>query len=260
MTTLHLLSPPHDGGKPVERLQKVLSGDNVWKKNFRPGKIDRQYGPGTAGAVERAKWYMGYPKNLCDGGVVGDTFFKLMSGKRKLPEEYAKRQRERRAAAAAAAEKGKLRLAALKRARGEIGTKEKPAGSNRVLYSVWYGVIGPWCAMFVTWTYVLSGSKVFKRGSKWAYVPYIKSACHTPGSGVTRTVDPQPGDLVLYDWDNDGEPDHIGEFEKWIDRAAGHFQAVEGNTSAGNNSNGGQVQERADRYLSEVDSFVTVHA
>ena len=36
-------------------------------------------------------------------------------------------------------------------ARAELGTTESPAGSNKVKYSTWYGLTGPWCVMFVMW-------------------------------------------------------------------------------------------------------------
>lgn len=257
--TLHMTSGQQKPSAAVKHLQKVLAGDNVWKKNFRPGKIDGVYGPGTAGAVERAKWWMGYPAKQCEGGIVGDTFFKLMSGQRKLPPAYLKTHRQRVAAAAVAAAHAKLRLTALQNAKSQNGQTEHPADSNRSKFSLWYGFVGPWCAMFVTWCYVMAGSKVFKRGSKWAYVPYILAAMYQAGSGITRTADPQPGDLVLYDWDGDGEPDHIGLFEGWISKSAGTFSAWEGNTDYGNNSNGGKVMERKDRNKSEVRAFGTVH-
>jgi len=258
MKNLHLTSP-HTSDPAVKQLQKELGGANHWKKNFRPGRVDGSYGQGTAGAVSRAKFYMGYPRNKTGGGTADVKFQQYLMGTKKLPKAYALLQWKRRKAAAAAAAKVPMRLKALKLAASQVGVKESPPGSNRVKYSVWYGLIGPWCAMFCTWCYVSVGSKVFKRGAKWAYVPYILAATLKAGSGVTRTADPQPGDLVLYDWGHDGTPDHIGLFEKWISKRAGTFAAYEGNTSAGNNSNGGQVQHRSDRVKSEVRAFVKVH-
>lgn len=32
-------------------------------------------------------------------------------------------------------------------ARAELGTKESPAGSNKVKYSTWYGLTGPWLSL-----------------------------------------------------------------------------------------------------------------
>jgi hypothetical protein len=61
--------------------------------------------------------------------------------------------------------------------------------------------------------------------------------------------------ITLYDWDDDGVADHIGLFEA----ATGieTFTAVEGNTSHGNNSNGGEVMRR-DRNRHDVIAFILV--
>ena len=52
----------------------------------------------------------------------------------------------------------------------------------------------------------------------------------------------------------------MGLFSAWVNQAAGTFEAVEGNTSFGNNSNGGEVMLRTDRNRSEVLAFVHVGA
>ena len=73
MKTIRLTSPLTKAPR-VKVLQKMLAGENKWGKNFRPGRIDGRYGPGTAGAVARAKYYMGYPKKKTTGNKVGNTF------------------------------------------------------------------------------------------------------------------------------------------------------------------------------------------
>ena len=51
-------------------------------------------------------------------------------------------------------EKELLRIAS-----AEIGTKENPAGSNKVKYNTWYyeravsGKAYPWCMVFVQWVF-----------------------------------------------------------------------------------------------------------
>src|SRR5262245_47942117 len=50
-----------------------------------------------------------------------------------------------------------LREAALATAITQLGVKESPAGSNHCKYTEWYGMVGPWCAMFVTWSYETQG-------------------------------------------------------------------------------------------------------
>jgi hypothetical protein len=64
-------------------------------------------------------------------------------------------------------------------------------------------------------------------------------------------VTPLPGDIAIYNW-NGGEPDHIGIVERYL--GEGKFQAIEGNTSVSDKSNGGEVQ-CAIRYLTQVDGF-----
>lgn len=50
---------------------------------------------------------------------------------------------------------------------------------------------------------------------------------------------PEVGDVVFYDWQKDGVSDHVGIVETI--KADGSIVAIEGNTSVGNDSNGGQV-------------------
>jgi hypothetical protein len=150
--------------------------------------------------------------------------------------------------------------ARLSKALKEIGVKESPPDSNQCKYTAWYNMVGPWCAMFCTWSDQLGGSptKSFVRGSKYAYVPYIVNDARLGTNGLSVTSDPLPGDLVCFDWDRDGEFDHVGLFEKWTDKSAGTFQAIEGNTSTSNNSNGGEVMRRSRNKNSQGTVFVKV--
>lgn len=140
---------------------------------------------------------------------------------------------------------GSTRLAALELLRGELGYKESPSGSNQNKYGAWYGMNGqPWCAMAATWAYehVPGGSPSFVKGSRYAYCPYIVADARGGKYGLKTTDDPSPGDLVVYDWSYDTVYDHVGLFEKWVGPST--FQAIEGNTSTSNNSNGGEVMRR----------------
>jgi hypothetical protein len=82
------------------------------------------------------------------------------------------------------------------------------------------------------------------------YVPTTEAWLRATGMWKGRTT-PLPGDIAIFNWDG-GVPDHIGIVEKYL--GGGQFQSVEGNTSLGNNSNGGEVMRRV-RYLSQVDGF-----
>jgi hypothetical protein len=136
---------------------------------------------------------------------------------------------------------------ALDGATGWLGYTESPAGSNHTTFGEYYGMdLQPWCAMFVTYCYEVEagGSPSFARGSRYAYVPYIVSDAAKATNGLTITQAPNPGDLVCYDWEQDGTFDHVELFESG---SPGSFSAVGGNTSSDNNgsqSNGGGVYRR----------------
>lgn len=151
-----------------------------------------------------------------------------------------------------------LRATALQKAISQLGVKESPPDSNQVKYTSWYGMVGPWCAMFCTWCFETSGnSPAFVKGSRYAYVPYVVGDARDARNGLKTTDDPIPGDLVCYDWERNGEYDHIGIFEKWV-MGASDFQAIEGNTSTSNNSNGGEVMRRSRNASQQGTVFVRV--
>jgi len=250
--TLKLTSPATTG-PDVEAAQTLLS-QNVFELNFQPGPVDGEFGPLTAGACKRAKWTLGYP----EGDILptyGDKLGGLLSGASTLPPSFAKRRTQR----AATQGRSSLRSRALSVAKREIGYAERP--TNRTKFGAWYGMDGsPWCAMFVTWCVVraadaLHTTTAFRRGDRWAYVPYVVSAAVGGRYQLSVTSTPEPGDVVTYDWNGDGTADHIGFFANWVDRGRGTFRAIEGNTSPANNSNGGQVMLR-DRDKGEVRVFV----
>jgi hypothetical protein len=155
---------------------------------------------------------------------------------------------------------GTVRQAALALAKTQIGVKESPPNSNHVKYCDWYGVTGPWCAMFATWCFETNergGSPTFAKGSRYAYVPYIvadaragRYGLHTVGADAVI-----PGDLACYDWDWNGEYDHVGIFERWTGSS---FDVLEGNTSPANDSNGGEVMRRNRNTSSQATTFVRV--
>jgi len=254
MKTIVLASPPRRGAD-VKTAQKNLT-KNVFKQNFQPGEVDGQFGEQTARAAKRAKYWVGYPPS----GILpsyGDKLNAYLSGKKKLPAAYLSRRKSRLKLAAAKP----LRQKALEKAITQIGKTESPRGSNMNPYGLWYGYNGvPWCAEFCTWCYVGAGAKTsFKKGERWAYVPWIVQAARRGDYSCSITHEPKPGDLVCYDWEGNGVADHVGMFEKWLDDAHSRFSAIEGNTAVGNDSNGGEVMRR-ERTKSNVQAFVHVGA
>lgn len=246
---LHLTTP-YMTGSDVTAAQQALASNPFG--TYFTGPADGVFGPQTAQAVYRAKYWLGYPLAECDQSY-GATLRGYLDSSQQLP---AANQESRAARLQPPAQP--LRAAALARAKTQVGIKESPMNSNRVLFSEWYGIIGPWCAMFASWCYVESGSKAFVCGKDYSYVPYIVADARAGKNNLTVTSNPQPGDLTCYDWNHDGVADHVGLFSAWIHEPAGTFEAVEGNTSVGNDSNGGEVMLRNDRNRSEVLAFVHV--
>jgi hypothetical protein len=149
----------------------------------------------------------------------------------------------------------RLRVLRIAQIEASKHVKESPRNSNRVKYSEWYGMIGPWCAMFQTWCADQTTQRWPLRGSRFAYVPYLEHAAAAHQYALSFTSSPVPGDIVTYDWDGDGVADHVGIFESW--HGSGVFTAIEGNTSTSDQSNGGEVMRRT-RYRSQVHRFIRV--
>ena len=135
-------------------------------------------------------------------------------------------------------------------ARSQVGITEDPPNSNKVKYNTWiYGkeVSGPnypWCGAFVSWCFDKAGRTIKGSGLSNGFVGCPYAVAHVKDWGKIVTI-PEAGDVVFYDWQGDGKFDHTGIFEK--DLGKGLFQAIEGNTAFGNDSNGGKVMVRADR-------------
>jgi CHAP domain len=147
---------------------------------------------------------------------------------------------------------------ALEGALSWLGYKESPAGSNDSHFGRWYGMnYQPWCAMAVTHWFEIEGggSKSFAKGAAYSYCPYILHDAQVGKGGLSVTKSPIPGDVVLFDWNYDGAPDHVGIFEEG---SASSFTSIEGNTSTSNNSNGGEVMRRSRRSSDAKITFVRV--
>lgn len=127
-------------------------------------------------------------------------------------------------------------------AAAELGTKESPPNSNRVKYNTWYygrevsGKAYPWCMVFVQWVLDKAGVKPpIRTASCGAFLNAAKAAGEAVYTGF------QPGDIVIYDFERDGTTDHCGIVES---ANGATITAIEGNTSVGNDSDGGEVMRR----------------
>ena len=124
-------------------------------------------------------------------------------------------------------------------ARAELGYKESPSGSNRTKYGAWFGLNGqPWCMMFIQWVFSQAGAGALLAARTASCGAFMRAA-QAAGQWVTGNY--QPGDVVIYDFPGGGATDHCGIVEK---DAGGGVMAIEGNTSTGNDSNGGEVMRR----------------
>jgi lysozyme family protein len=95
------LANPHMTGPDVEEAQRLLLRNPFG--SFDPGDVDGEYGDLTAGAVQRAKWELGYP-DTADNSTFGPQLKAILSGKKPLPARFrARRARRRRQAGSEAA-------------------------------------------------------------------------------------------------------------------------------------------------------------
>ena len=225
-------------GSDVFAVQKQLAD-----AGYQVGVLDGVYGPTTAGGVRAFQ----RDHKLEVDGVVGPLT----------------REALQTLQAGAQAQSSPIGLAALTEAAKYIGIKEEPPSSNKTPFGVWFGVDGvAWCNIFVSYCFAKGANYIIASnfagghgagiyaGKGCSYVPTTEAWLRATGMWLGR-VAPLPGDIVIYNWDG-GEPDHIGIVSKYIGN--GDFEAIEGNTSVGDDSNGGEVMRRV-RNLTQVDGF-----
>ncbi len=131
-----------------------------------------------------------------------------------------------------------------------VGLQE--VGENHTPFGRWYDdrLDGqPWCAMFVSFcTYVVGMPLPIQTSKGYSYCP--NGVQWFKDQGRWYTTNPQPGDIVFYDFDGQGV-EHTG-IVKSADQNA--IIAIEGNTSAVNQANGGEVQQKT-RSFSAIVGF-----
>jgi len=128
-------------------------------------------------------------------------------------------------------------------AKREIGVTEVPFNTNKTKYGQWFGLNGvAWCGIFVSWCYDKAGFPLGNIGFTKGFAGCQTAYDHFKKSGEI-TTNPQPGDIVLFDWNGDKRYDHVGIFVSWQKKGKS-FNTIEGNTSMTNQSNGGCVMDR----------------
>src|SRR5213075_805411 len=144
-----MLTSPLMRGPDVERLQTDLK-----LAGHLQDTVDSEFGPLTAQAVYRAKYWLGY-KTPDHSAESGGLLVRLLEGKSQPSDTMVRLAARRKKALSAKPIGAKMLDEAFK----WIGTKESPANSNNVIFSRKYGIRGPWCAMFVSCMGVTVGSK-----------------------------------------------------------------------------------------------------
>lgn len=133
-------------------------------------------------------------------------------------------------------------------ARSQLGVHEDPPYSNRVKYSAWYGMVGPWCDMFVSWCADQSGNRDVI--GRFAYTPSHEAWFRSKGREVSIR-DAKPGDIVFFNFI--GRTSHVGIVE--ANRGDGLI-TIEGNTNGAGSRDGGSVMRH---FRSWSSGIVSVH-
>lgn len=243
MSRTLVLTSPMMRGADVLRAQTILQ-----TKGYFVGEQDGIFGEITGRACSQAKYQLGYAeKNIKP--TYDYTLESYLTGKRRQTPAMRIRASQR-------TKKKSLGEQAVVIAKQFMGVRENPPGSNRVMFSEWYGVTGPWCAMFVSYCFVKAGSKAFVRGQRWAYCPYMLDDARHNRNGLTVVGAGQvkTGDIVLFSWKHDGVANHVG-IVVTPPRGGISFISIEGNTSTGSDSDGGEVMVRQ-RHINDVIAFV----
>jgi len=112
-----------------------------------------------------------------------------------------------------------------------------------------------WCGAFTYWCCLQAGYNfppAFPTGFTAAYVPgweqWAKANKTWFSSRLSRSeFNPRAGDIVVFDWDSDSVPDHIGIVLGYDGKRT--LTTAEGNTSISNNSNGNATAIRTRDWM-----------
>lgn len=111
---------------------------------------------------------------------------------------------------------------ALRLAGDQIGVSENDAAFRDKPYNNG----SAWCAAFTSWLWKEAGYDV--SWTDFDYVPAVWNDAVAMDLNRASTSQAQPGDLIVFDWEGDGTPDHIGIVDSV---ANGTINTIEGNSS-----------------------------
>ncbi len=248
MTVLNHLTVLKAGSKgaPTKRFQKDVNVTGSREDRGVHVSVDGVVGPETINAAADLAYLLGAATSTVRTVRAGQ----ITIGVQRLiadPDERSPAQLAR-----AKARKRHITLAtrALRAAVTQIGVMET-GGNNRGVPLERYirsnqgSGPEPWCGDFIAWCYRQAGSKNVARA--WAAVRLLRGSL-----GMKVTTNPQPGDIIVYDFD------HTGLFEK--DLGNGTILAIEGNTgrsgAVSDSSTGGDGVYRKIRHKSLVNYYL----
>lgn len=134
-------------------------------------------------------------------------------------------------------------------ARAEVGTKEQPV--NRVKYNTAYygrkvsGSSYPWCCAFVWWCFKEAGAEILFGKKTASCVTLLNNHKRE------RVEELLPGDVVFFDFNGNGKPDHVGICERYDGTTV---TTIDGNTGQ-NEANGGSVMRKTRSKLLICGAF-----
>lgn len=140
-------------------------------------------------------------------------------------------------------------------AESQIGYSRWDDPEKGTKYGRWYAnLVGdsyyaendvPYCAMFDSWCFAQAGAKC--AGLPGAYCPSMLADARKAGAVVANKA-AKAGDVVYFDWGNDGESDHVGIV---VENRGAYLVTIEGNTSdttGGSQTNGGVVARKLRQF------------
>ena len=97
------------------------------------------------------------------------------------------------------------------------------------IYWKWYGFNSrvEWCAVFISWLANETGM-LNDKIPKFAVVNNGISWFKSRGEWKNRSYVPRVGDIIFFDWENDGKPNHVGIVEKV---EGNYIYTIEGNST-----------------------------
>lgn len=141
----------------------------------------------------------------------------------------------------------------LRIAKQELGTTEGVGNDNETKYGIWYGIDGDsWCAIFVSYCFYKAGLPLPAQTEKgFAYCPlglnWFKS------QNLFFTDEGKPGDIVFFDWELDGEANHVAILDRIEED--GTIVTIDGNSHSEDGSTPDLVQYKKRPHDGQIMGF-----